>query len=646
MALHEFLRLSDKVAVLPVVHGNGDFAVEVRRVMLAEDFDCLAVPLPHSFQQAVEDGVRDLPRLSFAIQPDRAKFDFFRLPEWSPERDAGEEDDDEQDFEASFVSIEPCQPVVSGIRVALGEHIPRAFIDLEVDRFRGRTAALPDPYALKKVSPAAFAAAVLPSIPRPDDRLTKNRVRWMARRLRDLESRHERILFLCSIMDWPWIKEAYDANTPLEDAETGEPLLPEETQPVELHPADPQTLIFHLGELPFITGLYEKARAELDPDENLSIDGVKELLLAARDEYRKELKNRARPLTPKLLATIMHYVRNLSLVERRLTPDFYSIVVAAQQVGGNMFARYVAEVARKYPYGRPEDERDPDAPPAGVRIGPEWLETPGGLVARHSDRLPGLRFEWRSVDLTPLPPKPKVEECQQQWDPYTTCSWPPEDEAIENFRNRVMDAAREIMGGDLARSEKFSTSLKDGLDIRETLRNWHTGDLYVKVNPPAVGDLDAVVMIFESPADPREYPWRITWSAEHHNESTLATFATDYREEMIGPKIALARAGGCLFLYPPRPIRDIWTDRRLDFCDTLEERLVAGACMHAEHKHVAFLAPAPPGLGWRRIAKHYKKTLVHVPLGRFNAPLVERLRMFHVLNGHDVRSYAAQFIRR
>ena len=49
-----------------------------------------------------------------------------------------------------------------------------------------------------------------------------------------------------------------------------------------------------LGELPFITGLYERARAELEDDENLSIDGVKELLLAPAMPTCGEFKGRAR----------------------------------------------------------------------------------------------------------------------------------------------------------------------------------------------------------------------------------------------------------------------------------------------------------------------------------------------------------------
>ena len=44
------LSISEKITVLPVIHGSGDFAIEVRRVMLEQHFDCLAVPLPPSFR--------------------------------------------------------------------------------------------------------------------------------------------------------------------------------------------------------------------------------------------------------------------------------------------------------------------------------------------------------------------------------------------------------------------------------------------------------------------------------------------------------------------------------------------------------------------------------------------------------------------
>ena len=155
------------------------------------------------------------------------------------------------------------------------------------------------------------------------------------------------------------------------------------------------------------------------------------------------------------------------------------------------------------------------------------------------------------------------------------CSWPPEDDRIESFHRHVRDQAKAIIGADLARTEKFTTSVRDGIDIRETLRNWHTGDLYVKVVPPSRGSIEVVVFLFDVPADPQVYINRATWYAEHAEESTLAFYATDPMKNLVGPGIAQAEYGGALFLFPPRPIPDVWTDPRLDFADTLEERLLA-----------------------------------------------------------------------
>ena len=166
-----------------------------------------------------------------------------------------------------------------------------------------------------------------------------------------------------------------------------------------------------------------------------------------------------------------------------------------------------------------------------------------------------------------------------QWNPYSQCSWPPEDKLIEDFRAHVFDRARAVIGADLARTEPFTTSVMDGIDIRDTLRHWYEEKIYVKVLPPSRGKLDCVVMLFDAPADPRDYPWRTTWYAEHDEESTLAFFATDFHKEMVGPGIAMATYGGAMFLFPPVHIPDIFRDKRLDFTETLEERLLAAACL-------------------------------------------------------------------
>jgi hypothetical protein len=392
-------------------------------------------------------------------------------------------------------------------------------------------------------------------------------------------------------------------------------------------------------ELPFVTALYEKARAELDNDENLSIDGLKQLMIASRDRYREEVGSMARRITPKLLSVFFQYVRNLSLVERRMTPDLFTLIIAAQQIFGDEFAINVAEVACTYPFD--SDDSEPQ-----IEMGMNVARLPDGDVVEIKCRLPGHPRIWRSCELKPKPPPKQQNEWKQRWDPLRQCSWPPEDVSIEKFRTHIKDVALGIMGTDLARTEKFSTSLKDGLDIRETLRNWHTGELYVKIFPPTRGNLDCVLMFFDTPADPRDYPWRITWMAEHDDESTLALYATDFRDELVGPGIGVAKYGGGLFLFPPRPIPDVWTDPRLDIADTLEERLLVGACVHSNERHIAVLSEPRPGAAWRKIAKTFGKTLVHVPLRRFSQQTIEQLRLVHVLNGQEIRSFAAHFIRK
>ncbi len=619
----DFLHLSPKTTVLPVIHGSGDFAVEVRRVMLAEEFDCLAVPLPESFREDVERAIPFLPHVTVVAQEEPREFD---TESWQ----GGDGAEDRRAI--SYVPIDPCQPVIAALRIAMGEHLPRAYVDLETSRFVERGAVLPDPYALKRTSIDRFAAAVLPAIPPVPEGQPLHRVRHMAARLRELEEKFERILFVCNVADWPWVKDAYfDKVEPTEEHD-----LVEET---EVYRVDPDTLAFTLGELPFVTGLYERARAELDDDENLSVDGLKELLLVTRGRYEEELGQRARQITPKDLATYFRYVRNLALVERRMTPDLYTLVVAAQQIMGDQFAVVLAQTARDYPY-------DDFLPFDDFKMSVGRGQLPDGDVVTTKNRLPGHPVSWRSCELKPLPPKIVQSEWRSRWNPFTQCSWPPEDDSIEKFRTHVKDAAMAVLGTDLARTEKFQTSLKDGLDMRETLRNWHTGDLFVKVMPPTKGQLDCVLMFFDSPADPRDYPWRTTWHAEHQNESTLALFATDFKNELVGPGIAMAVYGGAMFLFPPRHIPDIWADPRFDYADTLEERMLAAACQYSEYRHIAVLAPAPPGPGWRRLAKRHGKQLVHVPLSRFSQATIQQLRMFHVLNGHQVRSFAAHFIRK
>jgi hypothetical protein len=636
-AAESVLRLSPRIEVLPILHGSGDMAQEVREALISRPFDCLAVPLPPSVESAIEAGVAALPQISLVVLP---------------------EPDQSDQPTASIIPIDPCQAVIMGIRVAMGEQIARAYIDRDVTVFEPAPMAAPDAYALRRVSLAAFASALLPSLPPPAEQSQRwDRFTWMAFRLHALELEYESILFLCPLMDWPWLRDAYRDRKPYRE--------PEPADPPTVYAVHPGSLYFVLGELPFITELYERRRAELRSDRHLSVDGIKELLLETRARW---LARRSHDgwtvhnwVTPQLLQLYLQYVRNLALMAHRLTPDLYTLVLAAKQMAGDDFAIMLLETAKSYGL---QPERMGSAPP--IAAGIDRIALPDSEIVNTKNRLQGPPLIWRSLSLKPQPTRQTSRRWALRWNPFRQCSWPPEDDRIESFTRHVREQARAILGADLARVEKFTTSVKDGVDVRESLRHWREAtpptigpraghestpqivikpEIYVKDLPPARGHVEAVVFLFETPADPERYSWQATWYAEHEEESTLCFYATPFLETMVGPGIGQAVYGGALFLFPPRPIPNIWEDQSLSFTQSLEERLIAAAAVHSRETHLVLVSPIPPRMRWRRIVRQACRRLVTIPLSRFSGQTIERLRRFHVLNGHEIRSYAAQFIR-
>lgn len=577
--------------------------------------DALAVPLPDSWIDEVIKGIAELPAPSAVVS--------------SPTGD--------DPAAVTFVPIEPCQPVIAAMRWAIAARIPIVGIDRETIPYEPLFVPLPDPYALKGLSLEQFATAILPSLARPvADSFQDQRVRQMAFELHRLELESQNIVAIANIVDWPWIREAYRERLPYPGHD--------ESPALQRYRLAPETLFFLMDELPFVAALFERARATLDSTEALSIDAIKELLLVARDRWSANRNSPGNWITPKLLQVFLHYVRNLTLASRRLSPDLYTLVVAAKQIAGDRFAWAILDTARDYAIEYPLRE---ELPLLAMGLREAILQEHGKQAML--TRLPGLARVWRTCKLLPEPPpKPKISKGGLRWDPFQQCSWPPEDQRIESFHTHVRQQAKNMLSSDLARTEKFSTSIKDGIDIRETLRHWHQGDLYVKEIPPARGQIEVVVFLFDVPAKPEDYPWQTTWMAEHSEESTIGLFATDFKQDLVGPKIGRARYGGVFFLYPPRPIPDIWTDPRI-LLDTqpnegLEDRLLRAALFHSQSRHVAVVAPVPLQSRWRRLARRYGKSLVHLPLSRFSNRTVDAIRTVHVLGGHQVRSYADRYI--
>ncbi|MSP15080.1 MAG: hypothetical protein EXR73_00465 [Myxococcales bacterium] len=649
------------VEVIPLVHGRVAFAVAVRERMLSKRHAALAVELPPSVRAAILKGLDLLPKVHAAVYRDWTRSEFDGAP-WSPEREARGHDDDVSaatGLRAWYVPIDPCDAIVEALRIARGERVPVHFVDAEVEDFAGRRFVMPDPHALLTLGVDEFWFAALPTIqrehpPTPEDHL---RERHMAARLAVLAQANEQrgdVLFLCGMAHWERIRQHLVDGSGALHSGCGPA-----ADDVGLAPVHPASLFHVLGEIPFVTWAWEQHRNSIDLARHDQILAIKELVLATRDLYRKEEGDSLEQPTPAALATLFDFLRKLVVGRNRLTPDLYSMVVAAKGVIGNDFALTLLNVAAHYPPNSLEPEsgerKTPAAAPAdepydGPAAGLLFEATGerariGDAVARITTRAPG---DWRTlkrVRLHDKPPKIDRERWRSVWNPHASCSWPPEDILIENLRAYVSNRTLSLAGIDRVRTEEFSSSLKDGLAIRETLRDLPLGKIHVKIEPRVPGKVGAVVLVFEEDDAGTRFPLRMTWMAEHQQESTLAFYATDPLADLVGPGIGRARYGGCMFLFPPIAIPDIWDDLRFEKARRPSERLLLAALFHAKDRFVAYVAAKPPRPELVATAKRLRHHIVHLPLSTFSARTLARLRRVHVLNGQVVRSWAARFIR-
>ncbi|MEQ8768454.1 MAG: hypothetical protein RL885_31405 [Planctomycetota bacterium] len=596
----------DNICCVPSIHGRAAFAREVRKLFLAHRFDVVAVELPPSLQKPVREAANALPNICAVT---------YREPEGTD----------------VYVPMDPCDSIIEAIRLAQRERTRLELIDAEVPDFQGGEVVLPDEYALTRLGLPRFYRAIERALP-PTGPQGELRERHMAHRLQDLSTGFERVLFVSGLAHLPGIVRYFRAGS--RPAPRGTP--PPEN--VEIRTIHPDSLYFVLGELPYTTYLYERQRSALTLDEFEKVDAIKELIQAARDEHHQKYPDALDHVSPSTLRTLLVYARNLTLQSGRLTPSLYYLAVAARGVAGNELALQLMETAKFYPFLDPLT-RYPTLETTGRRgrIDDEVVDM--------KNRLPGLAKEWKRLKLERPPEEEDKQKWRTLWDPYRSCSWPPEDEIIEGFTAHVRRRALQVVGQSQMRQEEFVTSLKDGIDLRQTLRDHHLGKIWVKEEPVVRGRVGAVVFIFEETRDDERYPWRSTWQAEHQNESTLAFYATDFREDLVGPGVARSEYGGAMFLFPPIPIFDIWSDPRFDGTRNAMERLTLAALHYAQERYVAYVAAKRPTPWMRAEARERGRHLVFLPISSFSPTTLRKLRRFHVLNGSEVRSWAQKFIR-
>ncbi|MFH1091237.1 MAG: hypothetical protein V1742_06675 [Pseudomonadota bacterium] len=595
------------VIFVPVLHGLFEFGVAVRRLFQHLKPEAVAVEFPATIQKAVERGLDRLPHLSVVLYQ-------------------------EKDGRYVYLPLEPQDAVVAAAYLARRHNLPLYFIDRDTDGYPRRREPLPDPYAVARLGLAAYAEAYRAEFQgRESSREDHLREMTMAFHLQELSQKHQRILFVCGLAHYPAVRELLARPLAL-------PLGRTRREDVTLANLDQDSSREIMSEMPFLAAAFVRA-GESDPSPDLDrLNLHQDLLHQAKDSHYKNSKDEIRPHQ---LWVLNKFARNYALVQGRLTPDLYQLLIGARGAVDDNYAYEVWDLATGYPW-----QEEPSALPK-LRLRGEdlYLDTKKIRFYR--------RFRTWRRRLVPRPVKNRPKqtrpgEWKEGWKGSNICSHPPEDIVIEGFGDFIKKKTLQMLSEENRRTQPFLASMLDGLDLRETIRNWHEGRLYVTENRQVRGRVGSVVIIYDYD-EPEEggqekYPWRMTWLGEHAQESDMALYATPAGEHLVGPGISRCEYGGFMLTYPPLRVYDVWKDPFFDGARTKAERLLLAGIDYSEEKLIAYIAPKPPPERMKSLANMYGKKVVYIPMGAFSPATLKKMRVFHVLDGHRVRAWAGNYI--
>jgi hypothetical protein len=96
--------------------------------------------------------------------------------------------------------------------------------------------------------------------------------------------------------------------------------------------------------------------------------------------------------------------------------------------------------------------------------------------------------------------------------------------------------------------------------------------------------------------------------------------------------------------YPPGRMFHVFEDPFFDHAETKAERLLYAAIDYTTERSIVYVAAKPPRPKVVGLAKRTGRQIVYLPIGQLSPTTLRRLRVFHVLEGRQVRSYAREFI--
>ncbi len=655
---------------LPVVPSRMEFAEEVRKTILTERPQVVAVELPATLESFFLRAVERLPELSVILYSAKAE-------------------------ETVYVPVEITDPFIEAIRSAQEIGAEVFFVDPDVGDRPHLNDLYPDSYAVRRLGHASYVERYRIH-PQPSSFELQRHAGGIAWKLQSCDPLAEVLVVISLNLLDPVLDSMQQPQ-----AEPLARLRREGVQVLNLHP---ECLAEILVEFPFIQSVYEARRYGVmvqdedsapAPNEVSHALGRMKLLAQTVETPEKDLEGivqrsarhvdwHERPdsegvaaealdlaiLTPperfrfmdrqrlifRLFAEaekhyekstreklahwqrrlFSRYSRNLALIGKTLVAGLFDQTVAARSIVDDNFAWELWDLGASHLHQKASSDL------MTVNISGEelWLNLKRIRLRR---RLPREKARLRPLGLKGRKKEKFPGEWAKDFDGQGICSYPPEDIVLENYGLFLKKKGKSLLSEERSHTEPFSTSLLDGIDIRETLRNWHEGRLYVRQFQKISGEVGAIVVIFDEDRENR-YSWQMTWLGEHTQESDMAFYSTNPYEQLVGPGITRAEYGGFLLSYPPRRMMDVWHDPDYVFAELKSETLLLAALDYTLERFVVYVAAKPPRSVFKTVASRLGRKIIYIPIGQLSPVSLKKIRAVHILDGHDKRPIAKDYI--
>ncbi len=604
-----------RFSYVPVVPGRMEFAIEVRRRILAERPEVVAIELPETLEDLYLDAIRRLPQISVIFYNDTT------LGGKAAESVYSQRADEDRSV---YLPVEPADPFVEAIRSAQEIGARVVFADPDSTERPHVPDTYPDSFALKTITHREYVEAyrLYPATRTPALEEFSQAVAW---KLQGADPT-ARVMVVISL----------NMLDPILDAMESPQQEPSRRRREELRIVNPHPDC--LGEItseyPWLQERYERFRDAMMEPEMVDRHRVQlALFREAGQSYEINTGEKLHAWQNRLLAK---YSRNLAVISRDLAATLFDLTIAARSIVDENFAWEVWEMASRY---GPQQTAS-DIQTVNISGDEVWLNTRRIRLRR---RLPSTKRRMGRLGLKPRKKEQFPGEWASELNGANICSYPPEDMVIENFGRFLKKKGKSVLSEERTTVEPFTSSLLDGVDLRETIRNWHEGKIFVRNIQKVHGEVGSVVVIFDDDRDGR-YSYLTTWLGEHQNESDMAFYSTAPFDHLIGPGIGRAEYGGFLMSLPARRMYDVWADPDYDFAETKAERLLLAGLDYSIQKYVVYVAAKPPRSVFRNVAARFGRTIVYVPIGQLSPVTMKKIRVVHVLDGYDKRAIAKDII--